>query len=71
MKRHICIKVETAMKMLRKGKNIFNVDIATAYVEMERQKAKGKEYFTGCDNEDANGRCGGHADSITSNKNTL
>lgn len=60
MKHHICIKVDTAMKMLRKGENPFDCDIATAYVEMERQKQKGKEYFTGCDNENAEGRCGGH-----------
>jgi len=58
---HLCVKVETALLHLNKGNNLFEPSTPEEVKEaLERQMSEGKEYITGCDNEDSTGKCAGH-----------
>jgi hypothetical protein len=60
MSYHICVPVDVAMEKLRDGVNFFSSSPSEAFAELVKQQEAGKKYFTGCDNEDADGRCQGH-----------
>lgn len=57
---HVCIPVQRALDDLKKGKNYLNCTPSRALKVLTEQRAMGKAYFTGCDNEDADGGCKGH-----------
>lgn len=57
---HVCVPVERAIEELKKGNNIFDGTPHEALKDLLAQKAKGKKYYTGCDNENSEGRCAGH-----------
>jgi len=62
MKYHVCIKIETGMEMLGKGKNIFDSTPLDAFQALVDAKEAGKTYYTGCDSTKTDGSCAGHSD---------
>lgn len=57
---HICIPVDKAMALVMKGKNPLSCSESEAISILQSYKLNGKHYFTGCENEDKDGRCKGH-----------
>lgn len=65
---HICIPIDVVIESIVKGgkkgrkrmEMILNNDYNTILKQMFRLQNQGKKYFTGCDNEDIEGRCAGH-----------
>lgn len=60
---HVSVVVETAIEMLKKGKNIFDCPIGASFTLLWRQKKAGKKYYTGCEKENDEGKCAGHPDT--------
>lgn len=56
---HISIPVEVCLKRLRQGVNMFDDQVSEeeAWAELDRLKAAGVKYISGCDNTDDNGLC--------------
>lgn len=57
---HICVPIERALQELAKGNNLLKCDDLQAFRILMEHKERGREYYTGCDNEDVSGRCAGH-----------
>ena len=58
---HICVPIERALKELEKGNNLFEpATPLEAFHDLMTALDSGKKYYTGCDNEDSEGRCQGH-----------
>lgn len=58
---HLCASVEKALELLRKDKNIFTGTAEETFTAIMKNKAAGKQFYTGCNNESADGKCNGHA----------
>lgn len=61
---HCCLNIEGALKqrslrhfLEQDGKPLSDKEVRSFLSE---RQAQGKKYFTGCDNETEEGRCGGH-----------
>lgn len=63
MRFHLCIPAKKGLELIRKGENIFTDTPIEAHNALIRQEMAGKEFFTGCDNEDDKGMCAGHPQS--------
>ncbi len=57
---HVSIPFKKAIELLQEGTNPLDCSPNQALRELTEQHAKGKKYFTGCDNESEDGHCAGH-----------
>lgn len=59
-KYHLAAHIGETLKRLDKGENIFNGSPEVVRKELLAAKNEGKNYYSGCDNMDKDGRCAGH-----------
>ena len=61
---HLCLNIEGALKQrsleIIEDDNGNILSTKTAKKILKEEQAKGKKYFTGCDNVDVDGKCLGH-----------
>jgi len=57
---HICVPISRALEELKKGNNIFDGSPMQALHDLTQAQAEGKKYYSGCDNMNSEGQCGGH-----------
>ena len=61
MRFHVCVPITKALDMLKDGNNLFEpATPLEAFGALMTSQAAGKKYYTGCDNENVEGRCAGH-----------
>lgn len=63
MKYHLCIPIEKALELLKKGRSPLTGTPNEQLRVLTEARAAGKKYFAGCDMEDVQGLCAGHSDS--------
>ena len=65
---HLCMEIDKTLEMCnsrnknerRKIQSIWDAGIDEITRECFRKQKEGKTHMTGCDNENAEGKCGGH-----------
>ena len=58
---HVCVPVDKSIELLKQGDNLFAPPpVPELLKQLLAQKERGKQYITGCDRENAEGRCAGH-----------
>lgn len=62
---HLHVSIDRAIEELKAGNNLFNEPNPNIVLRLLTEKqAEGKEFVTGCDNEDERGMCKGHKKDI-------
>lgn len=58
---HLCVPIKKALELLDQGTNLLTTATPEeARTELEAELNAGKEFFCGCDGQEADGSCGGH-----------
>lgn len=61
---HLYIPVRAGIEHLKKGRNFLDCTPSRALKIYTDYENAGKEFYSGCDNEDENGKCKGHNDTV-------
>src|SRR5437660_1387602 len=62
MIRHVNMKINTAIKEIEDGVDLFGMPKEEALKALAELQEEGKQYVTGCENQDELGKCKGHPD---------
>jgi hypothetical protein len=65
MKYHVNMKIDTAIREIKKGVDLFQMPKEEALKGLQELKQEGKQYVTGCEEQDSLGKCKGHSDEPT------
>lgn len=57
---HLCVPIDRALEELQKGNNLFDGTPLEAFHALMEAQGEGKTYYSGCDNMEKDGSCGGH-----------
>lgn len=62
---HLSVSLDRALEFLKEGKNLFSpTPVDGVRIAIGERMSMGKEYITGCGNENEQGMCAGHDKKI-------